>query len=201
MPNEEVVPAAPKAPKSAVATPAPLKDQVKELLTQTQEAQIELGAALGDADAKEARENMGLDLDFDVASLVEDGVIAKRGVPIVPKKMYVDMHSPLLKSEAIAASRLVEEAFPSKDIGMILSETGIERKTAAVLAMAITRVNKSKFPTPEDGKEDGKAWDDKKALFLRMFQMPNPVVDRLWILYTNMPVAEELFTEETIKKS
>jgi hypothetical protein len=157
--------------------------------------------AIEKSETEEMRRAMGLDIPFNVHTLLTRGVVEQRGMKITDD-LYIDMHT-LNKAEDVMAERLVEISQGA----MTLSKAYLEAKTVAILTMAITRVNKERFPVPDldpamrtsDGwKTD---WEGKQALMRAVMGMPSNDVDALMLVYANLDKMDVLVEEEARPKS
>jgi hypothetical protein len=112
------------------------------------------------------------------------------------------MHT-LNKAEDILAERLVE----IHNGPMQLSKAYLECKTVAILAIAITRINKDRFPVPSldpaDRNSDGwkMEWELKQGLMKALLGMPTNDVDALMLVYSNLDRMDVLVEEEARPKS
>jgi hypothetical protein len=147
------------------------------------------------------RKALGLDIPFDVKTLLTRGVVEKRGIKIADD-FFIDMHT-LSKAEDVLAERLVEQFYGP----MQLTKSYLEAKMTATLAIAITRINKDRFPVPdldpakrhtEEWKND---WDLKMGLMKALNGMPSGDVDTLGVVYSNLDKADVLIEEEARPKS
>jgi len=157
--------------------------------------------AIDKSDTEEMRRAIGLDIPFDVLTLLTRGIVEQRGMKIA-EDMYIDMHT-LSKAEDILAERLVEEF----NGPMQLSNAYVEAKKVAVLSIAITRVNRDRFPVPDldpakrmtdDWKTD---WDLKRGLTRMLSAMTVGDINVLSLVYANLDKMDILIEEEAKKKS
>jgi hypothetical protein len=160
-----------------------------------------INEAIEKSETEEMRRAMGLDIPFNVHTLLTRGIVEQRGMKI-SDDFYLDMHT-LNKAEDVLAERLVE-IFNGP---LTLSKAYLEAKTVAILAMAITRVNKDRFAVPDldpamrttDGwKID---WDGKQALMRAIMGMPSADVDALMLVYANLEKMDVLVEESARPKS
>ena len=160
-----------------------------------------IAEAIEKSDTEEMRRAIGLDIPFSVKTLLTKGYVEQRGMKLA-EDMFVDMHT-LSKGEDILAERLVEEFVGP----MQLSKSYIEAKTVAVLAIAITRINKDRFPVPDlepsnrntdQWKSD---WDLKRGLMRMLLAMQNNDIDGLGLVYGSLDKMDILIDEDAKKKS
>lgn len=160
-----------------------------------------IAEAMERSETEEMRRALGLDIPFDVKTLLTRGVIYKQGLQ-VGDQMYVDMHT-LNKSEDILAERLVELHHGNMPLG----KAYLEAKTVAILAMSITRINRDRFPAPSSdpadrGTEGWKVdWELKQALFRSLESMSSGDIDAMMLVYANLDKMDVLIDEAARKKS
>jgi len=200
--------AAPKTPDLPPASAVARADDVAEAIRKAREnrgvkdqklALIE--EAKEKSETEEMRRALGLDIPFDVKTLLTKGFVEKRGLKI-SDELFIDMHT-LTKAEDILAERLVEEF----NGPMQLSKAYLEAKQVAVLAIAITRVNRDRFPVPDldpanrntdDWKTD---WELKRNLHRALLGMTSGDIHVLGLVYSNLSEMDILLDEEAKKKS
>jgi hypothetical protein len=143
----------------------------------------------------------GIDLDFDIEALITDGAIAKENILLIPgpKPLYCDMHT-LTKGEDLLAERLIVECLGLRTMGREHSQA----RGTAMIAMAITRFNNTKYPNPDPLGERDAAWQamlqEKVKLFKSLIKASAQVSEALALIYQNLGHAEML-NEDTKKKS
>jgi hypothetical protein len=160
-----------------------------------------LEAALEAREAEEAKASLGLDLEFDPKEFITSGIIARKGIK-VNDKMFVDMKT-LSTKDRMLAEALVKEKYGVMKLDAVYL-TAIE---AAMLAVAITRVNNQPFPMPPEvvttkaEQEDfDAAYAGKKRLFDTFLEANNDFVSLLSYIYKNLEnIAQP--SEEVLKKS
>jgi hypothetical protein len=183
------------------------KEKARLALAEAQKRASETGqeAALESAirakEEKEMREALGLDLDFDPQEFITKGIISKKGIKVTDK-LIVDMKT-LSTKDRMLAEALVKEEFGNMKLDAVYL-TAIE---AAILAVAITRVNNQPFPIPtspvtteEQSKAYADAYEGKRRLFKTFLEANNDFISVLSVIYKNL---ENLNTptEEVQKKS
>ena len=157
--------------------------------------------ALEKNESAEMRLALGLDIPFNVKELLTRGVVEQRGLKI-GEDFFCDMHT-LTKAEDIMAERLVEEHHGP----MQISKSYLEAKLVATLAIAITRINKERFPVPSTDPAERKteewihAWGLKQALMRSLMNMPSGDADLISMVYANLDHADVLIEENARKKS
>lgn len=160
-----------------------------------------IAEAMEKSETEEMRRAIGLDIPFNVRQLLTRGVVEQVGMKVADN-MFVDMHT-LSKAEDILAERLVE----ALNGPMPLSKAYVEAKLVATLAMAITRINRDRFPVPDldmdkRNTDAWKAdWELKIALAKMLMAMTPGDIDGLGVIYANLDKMDVLLEEEARKKS
>ena len=159
--------------------------------------EAQLGAAIDKRDDTVRRELLGTDLDFDPKAFIIDGVISRKGIE-VKKGVYVDMHT-LTTKERMLAEAMVRDHWGNMKLDNVYL-TAIE---AAMVAVAITRINNQPFENPDiskgvEDKENQALYAGKRQLFQMFMDAGNEFVTMLSVLYRNL---EAVPTEDVIKKS
>lgn len=144
------------------------------------------------ADKKEVEVATGLDLDFDPDTLIKWGRIEKSNIRVV-KDIYVDMSS-LTQKERILADIMIKGLFGNMPQDNVYTNA----YEAALLALAITRINNKYFPIPdviEDNKET-KAYKDmvsaKMKLFRWLLDSNTNLIETLSVIFVNLERADAL---------
>lgn len=181
-----------------------IREQLRTAETQAMggEAESNLEKALQDKQAKDFREALGLDLDFDPKAFITQGVIIRKGIKVA-ENVYVDMRS-LTTKERMMAEALVRDAYGVMRLDAVYL-TAIE---AAMMAMSITRINRQTYESPDvskplnDPKEPANKllYDNKVTLFNMFMDSSNELVTMLSVIYKNLE-AVAVPTEEELKKS
>lgn len=188
--------------------PGLLSDEAREKARQELEQAFASPEVAGKAkaleqaiDAKEeadAKALLGLDLDFDPKEFITQGVVTKRGIKVLDK-MVVDMKT-LTTKERMLAESLVRDKFGSMKLDQVYF-TAVE---AAVLAMAVIRINNQPFQVPNlnsPNTEEFKAlYAKKRQLFETFLEAANDFQSVLSVLYHNLE-SVQVPDEVTQKKS
>jgi hypothetical protein len=181
------------------------KEKIRQQLNQAEgasaggENERKLEKAIEEQDAKNLRESLGLDLDFDVKAFITQGVIVKKGIK-VNDKMFVDMKT-LTTKERMVAEALVRDRFP----GMKLDTVYLTAIEAAMVAMSITRINNVPFENPDvsqplSNEVNKGLYAGKNKLFDMLMESSNEVVTMLSVIYKNLE-AVSTPSEKIQKKS
>lgn len=171
----------------------------EETLVGTKNADLaaNLERAMADAEAKNVRESLGLDLTFDPKTFITTGTVLRKGLKIMDG-VYVDMKS-LSTKERMVAEGLVWDKF-----GVMRSDgVYFHAIEAAILAVSILRINREEFPIPLIGgpdKDNANFLERKRSLFETLLDASSELVDGISLVYKNLKLIE-VPNEETQKKS
>jgi hypothetical protein len=157
-------------------------------------------ALIQSKEAKDTRDAMGMDIEFDIDSLILQGSIERKGIFLAKGFPYFDMHT-LTKEEDMLAEEFVQEIIGNT---IKVDKVYYEKKEVAVLAMAITRMNNARFPKPDKRSMDEKLYnyciEKKKLLMSTLTVSQNNTVSALSLIYSNLALADVL-SDEAKKKS
>lgn len=174
---------------------APVDDaeKIKQVELENEKRLQKAEADLAEMELARSKQVLGADLDFDVTKFITDGNIAKKNIKIFDK-MYVDIHT-LSQAERILADNLVIEKF-----GAASNNTSyLDSLEPAILAMAITRVNNTAFPTPDPYNRQTEEYknnmEKKKKLFDTFLESNMNLVTYLSTLYSNLYQIDDLIGE------
>ena len=183
-----------------------MAEQIKQAAARPENVAAEerMNEVVAAKDRKEVDIATGLDLDFDPETLIKWGRIEKSNIRVV-KGIYIDMSS-LTQKERILADILVKAQFGNMPQDNVYTNA----YEAALIAMAITRINNKYFVIPdvvEDDKESD-AYKDavaaKAQLFGWLLNSNTNLIETLSLIYVNLERADALVEDmagSTAKKS
>jgi len=165
--------------KKATTTPANL------------EMEAALGAAIDKADQKAEAESAGTDLEFSPEFFVKFGLIQKKNVRIV-EGFVADMQT-INQKQRMLAEMLVKAKFKNMHQDNVYA-VAIE---AAILAVAITRVNNKDYPIPDimvggNSPEYIQALEGKAELFSLLLNASGELITLTSLIYTRLENADAL---------
>ncbi len=167
------------------------KEKMRKQLAEAQktseggENEKKLTDAIQRREEEQRKELMGTDLDFDPKEFITKGIIVRKGIPI-NDKVYVDMRS-LSTKERMLAEALVRNRFGNMKMDTVYL-TAIE---AAMMAVAVTRINNQPFENPDvaktaDDPENKPLYEGKNKLFDMFLDSSSDLVTMLSVLYKNL---------------
>jgi hypothetical protein len=176
-------------------TPEEVKAQLAALKDNTAAEESEFTKLLGEAEAKEKRELMGLDLEFNVEELLASGRVEQKGIPFPytdEKTIYLDMHS-LSKGDEIEAKGFTMEFLKQKGIELktLTHEQYADYKVAGCLAYAITRINNKVFEATAE---------DRMVVMEFIIKSGDRITNALEYIYENLKYADVLINSDAQKK-
>lgn len=178
-------------------TPEQIAAELKALEEKTAPQVAATETAMEVAENKLRRELMGADLPFDPNDFIVKGIISKKAIKLPGFEYYFDMHS-ASKEERLMADSMVQQVMGDLPIG----KPYYDALETALLAMAITRINKETYPVPNfdsrKTEEFKQLYNRKTDLFKLLMKFPSVLIAGLTMIYENLEYAE-LFNEETQK--
>ena len=148
--------------------------------------------------AREEDEATGKDIPFDVHSFITEGVVTRQNIQL-NATTFIDLKT-LTHKERLIAELLVKDKYGNLSIGHIYANA-IE---AAMLALAVLRINDTEFPMPDaDAAADDPSYaialQEKKKIFNMLLDSPAKLVEALSVVYNNLENIE-VREPKTIKK-
>lgn len=176
--------------------PQTLKQKLAEMENKNQGAAQKMSSLLEEAEDKADRELLGLDVEFDIDSIIKLGAVEKKGltIPGIPEFPIFDMHT-ITNSEDSLAERITQAELGSS---LKVDKEYYEVKEAAMLAMAITRLNSGHFPSPRPEMPKDVfdfAYEKKVLLFKALRKMQKGITSTLSLMYSNLALADVLTVE------
>ncbi len=176
-------------------TPEEFKAELAQ--AEPSEREKELEAKLIGVEADEKKDITGEDIDFDLEKFITEGVVFRKNIRLV-EGVYVDMQT-LTQRQQVLADRMVRSYLgsnPPRDLPYF------DVMEAAVLAVAVTRMNNQHFPIPgkTNSEEDRLAAERKTYLFEKFLDAPVAMIQALSFIYGNLPLRQAL-SEDGTKKS
>ena len=181
-------------------TPEQINADIAALEAANREKIDELAEVVDQAELKAAQERLGIDLTFDPKAFIQLGTVSKKGVPVFDG-YYVDIHS-ISSEERLIAENMVAQVYGT-NLAPNVYRGAME---SAIVAMAISRVNKELYPSPssllyEKSKTDTLAYRRKLELFQSICGMGDAYRMGIVVLYDNLRVAADiLIADEATRK-
>lgn len=195
----------PQPPVVNSKTDDQLKAEIDQLRAQSAGEVDEFQAVQSEMETKQLRENLGLDLDFDIEKFITEGVVEKKGIKLFDG-VYADMHTltksedflcdeittGVLKDVAKQAANQSGEKYDEKS-GVPRDDTYFRTRSLATAAMAITRLNNKLYPSPGDFRTPDKdKLALKKSLLEYLVRLPNKKADWVLVIYSNLEIVDIL---------